>query len=315
MNRLFLLISLFLLVYTSLRAEESPFFFTRQIMESHLSSYSEEERSAIAQDLAVVGSVCFSDLKDECGHEHPFYLATAGAPGARKSTILERFLKSHAEFGNAVYLDPDQRGLKFMVHTYHKRSLCALATAECQEYTLVEKKAYGKWRGASNYITVKLIEEALRKRFNVIHGTTSTGNHIPAFFEKLHAGGYKIALLLCYCEDEFRKKAVAYRNAQQRFYQATPADFVEKGKLFSQKFKDYFANAEQLYLFWSEDLFTPECLAAVYTGSVCCVHDDDAFRKFIGRYEQDKANLKKDGINIPSWQELENLRSQSYANL
>lgn len=289
-------------VFNFLSAENS-LFFTTEMMQSHLNSYHEDEKQAIAKDLDVVRSVCFPALKEN-PNDVQFYLATAGAPGARKSTILERFLATHPEFSNGVYLDPDQRGLKFMVHTYHQRSLNALICAEHQQYAEVEKNAYEKWRGASNYITIKLMEETFQKHLNVIHGATSTGTHIPFFFERLHAANYKIILLLCSCEDQFRTEALSYRINQQRYYQSTPKDFIEKGLLFSQKLKDYFTHADELYLFWSDHLFTPERLAAVYTSRGTTIYDGDAYEKFIQKYEKDRENLKQKGIEIPSWQQL-----------
>ncbi len=92
---------------------DSCLFFSSKMMESHLQSYSESEKELIEKDLKVVRSVCFDGVKPA---EHaPFFLTTAGGPGSRKSTILERFVASHPEYQGGVYLDPDQRGLKFII--------------------------------------------------------------------------------------------------------------------------------------------------------------------------------------------------------
>ncbi|HNA62074.1 MAG TPA: hypothetical protein PKW79_03250 [Rhabdochlamydiaceae bacterium] len=74
-----------------------------------------------------------------------------------------------------------------------------------------------KWRPASNYIALTLLEEAFARHDNVAYGTTSTGGHIPAFLKKVHDAGYDITLLLCSCDDSIRKAAIEYRNEQQRF--------------------------------------------------------------------------------------------------
>lgn len=279
-------------------AVDDYFFFSPSMMETHLNGYDSEERFLIDKDLEVVKSVCFHNNE---GSERPFYLATAGGPGARKSTILEKFLFAHPEFSNYVYLDPDQRCLKFMVHTYYSRSLCARAVSDFQDYSLARKAAYEKWRGASNYITLVLLEEAFAKRMNIVHGATSTGGHIHKLLQRIKEANYQIALVLCSCEDSTRKQAISYRNEKQCFYQSTPEDDVIKGRFFAQKMPYYFEWADVLYLYWSDDVFSPERLAAVFSDGQVAVCDPEAYRNFISKFERDRADLKKEGIELPDW--------------
>ena len=150
-----------ILMATALQSEEYFMFSPKQVS-SHLVSYDDKEKEDIAKDLEVVRSVCH--VKEAPSKDRPFYLASAGGPGSRKSTILERFIESHPEFQSGVYLDPDQRALKFMAHTYYDKSLNALQVASKPDYLEIQKGAYEKWRGASNYITLMLLEEALQKR-------------------------------------------------------------------------------------------------------------------------------------------------------
>lgn len=281
---------------------EGPLFFSTQMIETHLSGYDKEEKTAIMKDLAIVRDVCFSGKHEN--PERPFYLATAGAPGARKSTILERFLITHPEYAEGVYTDPDQRALKFMVHTYYTRSLNALANASHEKYQMVQKAAYEKWRGASNYIALIVLEEAFQGRFNVIHGSTSTGGHIPLFFEKLKKAGYSLNLILCSCEDSLRAETVNYRCEEQKIYQSTPEDALSKGKFFAQKMEHYFQWADSLYLFWSDALLTPERLAATYINKTLTIHDQEAYSNFVSKYERDRQAFHLEGIEIPSWKEL-----------
>lgn len=94
---------------------QAALFFTPEMISSHLKSYTNEEIRLLNKDLRVVRSVC---LEDSHNTDPCFYLATAGAPGARKTTILEKFVAGHPEYQGGVYLDFDPRTLKFMVHTY-----------------------------------------------------------------------------------------------------------------------------------------------------------------------------------------------------
>jgi len=294
---------IFLTTAFSLNAEEY-FIFSPQQISTHLVSYSDKEKEDIAKDLQVVSSVC--QVKEALSKERPFYLASAGGPGSRKSTILERFIQSHPQYQSGVYLDPDQRALKFMSHTYYNQSLNALKSASNSNYLEIQKAAYEKWRGASNYITLVLLEEALLKRADITHGTTLTGSYVPEFLQKLKAEGYHITLVLCYAEDEVRKDAVEYRNNEQRFYQSTPEDAIAKGKFFTEKLSVYFQHADTLHLYWSDDLLAEERLAATFDKGEMTVDDGCAcvLDRFITKFEKDRDALQAGSKNIPSWEEL-----------
>lgn len=271
---------------------------------THLVSYDGKEKEAIAKDLQVVRSVC--QIKEAVTKDRPFYLATAGGPGSRKSTILERFVQGHPAFQTGVYLDPDQRALKFMVHTYHAQSLNALQAASNPNYLEVEKAAYEKWKEASNYITLTLLEEALQKKADIIHGTTLTGMHIREFLQKLKAEGYHITLVLCYCSDDVRIEAIEYRNTEQRFYRSSPEDAITKGKLFLEKMSVYFQYADTLYLYWSDDLLAEESLAAIFDKGEMIVGDGCAcvLDRFITQFEEDRDALQIENRTLPTWEEL-----------
>jgi len=282
-------------------------FFSPQMISSHLTDYGEEEKMAIEQDLGVVRSICLQEIKENRNQRKPVYLATAGAPGARKTTILERFIKDHPSFSEVAYIDPDQRTLKFMAHTYHSQSLSARSVATYPDYALATKAAYEKWRGGSNYIALTLLEEAFDHSRDIAHGTTSTGAHIPNFLSKVKNAGYEIVLLLCSCEDSFRRQSIQYRNDSQKFYQSTPEDGVSKGKFFSQRMSAYFTYADTLYLFWSDDLSTPERLSAIFADGSLKIVDREAFNRFISKFDADRVLLEREGQQIPSWNELVNL--------
>jgi hypothetical protein len=280
---------------------DDPVFFSKRMRETHIQSYTDEEQATIAQDLAVVRGVCFSNQKT---HAKPIYLATAGGPGARKTTILERALASNSDFANCVYLDPDQRGLKFMLNTYVSRSLANIRLAEFEHYTDAQKAAYEKWRGASNWIALTLLEEAFAQKKDIAYGTTSTGGHMAEFFPKVKQAGYEIVLLLCYAPDDVRQKAVEYRNEEQKFFQSTPQDVISKGKAFPERMPVYFAHADTLYLYWSDDYSSPERVGAVLKDGVLQILDSTAYKSFVKKYEKDRETLSKEGKSIPSWAQL-----------
>ena len=280
----------------SLQAE---LFFTPQMIAKHLETYTEDEVRLLNKDLAVVRSVCLDGTQNASNR---FYLATAGAPGARKTTILEKFLADHPEYQEGVYLDPDPRTLRFMVHTYYAQSLNPLTISQAQDYNQVIKNAYNRWRAGSNYIVLSLFEEAVASGRSIVYGTTSTGSHISSFFDKLKENGYQIVLLLCSCPDQLRQEAVEYRNQEIRFYQSSPEDAVAKGKFFPQRMGAYFAHADLMYLYWSDDLFSPEKLAAIWRNGKLEVHDSDAMQRFVEKYEMDRSALAAEGQVIASFE-------------
>lgn len=278
---------------------QAELFFSPQMISKHLETYTDKEIQLLEKDLDVVRSIC---LDDTCNTDTRFYLATAGGPGARKTTILEKFIATHPEYQKGVYLDPDPRTLKFMVHTYYAQSLNPLMISQSKDYDEVIKNAYGKWRYGSNYIVLTLFEEAIAAGRSIIYGTTSTGAHIPNFFAKLKENDYQIVLLLCSCPDDLRKEAIEYRNKIVRFYQSSPEDAVAKGKFFPQRMGAYFNYADLMYFYWSDDLDSPERLAAVWRNGKLEVHDSEAMQRFAEKYEVDRQILASEGQIIPAFE-------------
>ena len=273
-------------------------FFTPEMISTHIKGYNEEELVLIKKDLGVVRSVC---LEGTHNTEKKFYLATAGAPGALKTTILEKFIATHPEYAGGVYLDPDPRTLKFMVHTYYARSLSALAIASAASYDEAIRNAYEKWRGASNYIVLTLLEEAFDAGRSIFYGTTSTGGHMATFCSKLKENGYEVIFLMCSCSDALRYESVDYRNKVVRFYQSTPEDTIVKGVLFPQRMPVYFEYADKLYFYWNDSHFGGERLAGIWQKGKLEIHDADAMTFFIEKYEEDRKTLAEKGTTIPSF--------------
>lgn len=281
--------------------------FDPAVLEGHLKNYSDNEKSLIAKDLKIVEQVCFDDVTLHGGvAKEKVYVATTGAPGARKSTILERFLATDGQrYAPFVYLDPDQRALKFMVHTYQALSLNAAVTAQEQDFTVTQKNAYEKWPAASNYITLVLLDRAIYSSFNIVHGTTSTGPLAPVVVEGCKKQGYKIIFLVCSSKDSFRQEAIAYRNTEQKFYQSTPEDAVQKGLAFPQRMSFFFEKGDEVRLYWSTSLAKPEELVAVFKEGKEEVVNAAAYQAFVAKYEQDRVLLKmKENKDLPSWEEL-----------
>jgi predicted ABC-type ATPase len=287
----------------ALQAEQAILFSQEQLT-TQLREYSEEQKEAIERDFDLVEEVCFWH-KHPPTNRKPVYLASAGAPGARKTTILETILHQEPEFSSTVYLDPDQRALRWMVHTYYEQTLTAYNTKCSESYPMLQREAYNKWRGASNYITNSLLEKALRDNYDIAHGTTMTGEHVGRLLDKVKQQGYHIVLALCGAEDETRSRAILYRNEVQGFYQTDPKDVRDKGEFFPQRMPLYFEKVDELRIYWSDNFDEPEHLGAILKDGKVTILNKEGYIHFVNKYKRDRASLKeKNGISLPSWNEL-----------
>jgi hypothetical protein len=247
--------------------------------DGHLKDYSEDERALIMDDLANIQILCFRGLRPSSGQLT--YVATAGGPGASKSTIMESYLQNHPGF---VYADPDQRALKFMINTYLS-SLNNYATSKAESFTSLLKECYTKWRAASNYIALKILNQAYDQGYNIAHGTTSTAKEVAGLYGRLKQKNYRIVILLCGSTDDNRVKAIENRSKTQLLVQNSAEDTINKGKAFPERFPIYFQYADEMEIYWTDDFAKGSMKAAtVKRGQGIDIHNQEAYNKFLIQY-------------------------------
>ena len=280
--------------------------FDKGFLESWLEGYSEDNISAIQKDLTDIRDLTFrkhSSVK----LEQPTYLATAGGPGAKKSTVLETLLNTQAEYESFVYIDPDQRALKFMTNTYISKSLNLYTVSLFENFREAQKEAYDKWRNASNYIANTLLSSAALGKYNIAHGTTLTGSKVDILLSRIKKLGYKIVLVLCGAKDSLRQQAIKYRTEVQGFYQTEPQDIISKGLLFPLRMSTYFTYADELMLYWSRSIMSPSILGAKIDLTKKKIHitNKKAYQDFVQKYEIDRDKfMKKKEKFLKSWVQL-----------
>jgi len=224
-----------------------------------------------------------------CSPSKPIYIATAGGPGACKSTIINSILQNKfkgffPEFSNMVEVDPDQV-LSYMIHSYVYRK-----THRNYEKNPDDQKffadLYNLYRGSSNFIANTVLNEAFKRGFNIAHGRTSTPLTIIELYKRLKSKDYILGLYLCGADDKIRYEAIMHRATKQASVQADLNDVVKKGEMFSKRFPIYFHYADFIGLFWTEHFQAGSVLAATYTKSedklVPC--DEKAFDSFAHYY-------------------------------
>ena len=248
-----------------------------------LKNYSAEEQALIQIDQHNIETLAFYQKTRIEDGQQPVYIATAGGPGAGKSTILENYLYDKENF---VYTDPDPRTLKFMIMTY-LQELTYGKISLSKSYLILQEKAYTKWRDASNYIATSILNKAFEGHYSIAHGTTSSNKAIENLYKKLKENGYKILLLLCAAPDETRQKAIEHRIKSQAFYQSTPEDVLTKGEAFLENFPIYFTYADEIEIYWTEDVMKGSEKTALFKrGKSYEILNHSAFEKFREFYKK-----------------------------
>lgn len=298
---LYFLLSVIYLISPTLQAD-SYFIYGQKSIEKLLEGYSKEEVELIKKDYKTIKDISLRN-KEIPSQRQPIYLGTAGPPGASKSTILETYLTVDDAYSNVVYIDPDLQALRFMVNTYLSLSFSHYAISQSDSYAQVQKNSYLYWRAGSNYIARSIFEVAYNKKYDIAHGTTSTHPRIVDMYQKLKKNNYKIILILCYCEDENRYKAIGYQKTIQRFYQVTVTDAIEKGKMFPQRFPVYLEYADELILHWVDDFKKDSIIAAKISGNKMTIYNQEAYNKFVDKYQRDAVASAN---QLQSWDELTN---------
>jgi len=253
--------------------------------------FTAERRASVARlaalDRPIVRDVCFRGARLKEGRRR-IYLATAGAPAAGKTTVLEQQIAADPEtYGDLVRADPDVYSMRSMVHTYHDFLLSPLLVAESPDYRSAQRRAYDIARPWSNIFANEVINEAIGAGFSLAHGTTMTGGSVRELLTSIREAGCEVHLLLCYAPDRVRDDSASYRATVQGNYQATAQDVHAKGRLFPQRFASYFSLADRLTLFWRTGVTDRACEAAVYAQGKACVVDETAFDHFRTKYEDD----------------------------
>lgn len=257
-------------------------------VKSLLKEYSDSEKRVIELDLRNITETCFWEKKPTEGQ--PTYVATAGGPGASKSTILETFLQGHPHF---VYADPDPRALRLMINTYYQ-SLTYYNISQASTDLAALESAYKKWRAASNYIACIILNDAFEQGYNIAHGTTSTAKEVEGMYNRLKGKNYKIILLLCGSTDQNRIKSIQNRATTQGFVQSTAEDIVSKGTLFPQRFPIYFKYADEIEIYWTEDFTKGSVKAATFSPHKgISVLNQEAYDRFVNEYEKNREKHKE----------------------
>lgn len=280
--------------------------------------YPEIDRKTVLElveyDRQIVQVLCADSRKPYLApHDEPRHTATAGAPLAGKSTILDQTIAQSPErYAHSVLIDPDRYGMNLMAGTYHGYLMSAGMIANAPDYSYAQQRAYNIARPASNFITLELLNNAVEQQFDIVHGTTMTGGAIRSLMGSLKQKGYGIHLMLCGAEDSMRAEAQEYRARVQGYYQSTPEEVRSKGIAFPQKMADYFELADSLDIYWREDITANAIKAATYENGRRTILDQAAFISFTNKYEADRFILARpengQPILLPAFSSIE----QSY---
>jgi len=245
----------------------------------------------MSKDRTIVREICFGE--SEPGLEptkNKIYLATAGAPCAGKSTVLEQMIHFDNRYKNLVKVDPDRWAMLFMLHTYANYMMSPRMVANAKSYQEAQVKAYDICRPASNIISLEIMNDAVENGLSVAHGTTLTSPHVAGLLKNLKEKGYQIHLLICMASDETRSSAANHRCTAQGYYQSTPEDVREKGILLPQRMQTYFEYADELAFFWRKGANENAILAAQIKEQKFAIIDQEAYQAIVNHHDVNKTS-------------------------
>ena len=209
--------------------------------------YSEHDQGLICSELLAIVDKAFTD-KTTCDQKS--YLTTAGAPCTGKSTFIED--QNRGE--NAIYVDPD-RAVLFSLQIYKK---------DCEQYD--PKKAYEKWRDASNFIANFMLVKAVYDGLNIVHGTTASSERVKKIYAFLKKKNYTIQVELLFADASCRWAALEHREGNGQV-QLTEKDFAGKAApIFARMLDSYLVYANSIHMYYQPQDFyfgrqNPICFA------------------------------------------------------
>ena len=183
-------------------------------------------------------------------------ILTAGAPGVGKTTLIRGLWEN--QDGNLVlaYTCPDDVCLKEMRRTYG----VMVAQDNSPEG---QRKAYNKWRAASNYAHHLITAHLIRQHRSFFFGTTASGDKTGNFLEFLKKNGYLIEILHVTAPDQVRFDSNAKRD--QTFIQTTDQDVLNKQLLVHQRIQDTFLKyADRINFYFRKGVDQAPILAATW---------------------------------------------------
>jgi predicted ABC-type ATPase len=267
--------------------------------------YAPAERNWLDMDKRYIVESLFHGKQPVAHGEPKIYLATAGGPGAGKTTILEQYLAAakEASYRSMVVSDPDQPILRMMgnLNVRHMQSLARVADAGSTG--AANKAAYDFCRDGSNYIAYAVLNKAVAGGYNIAHGTTSTGDKVPDNVSLLKAQGYQVHYLLVAAPDKVRTQNVQHRVTAQANYQSTPEDVKDKGGRFWEMLPFYFKQADKVDLYFSAKPLQQNHVATV-VGNAVTVHDAKGLSGFVREYEKVREASAANGKPLPALAEV-----------
>lgn len=217
-----------------------------------LDSYSDNDLMLIYEDLVTMRDQIF-----EQASRAPTYLATAGAPGCGKTTLLERLIGDSKKLRFA-YIDPDAF-LNQMERTYR---------ADIAKNRRTPAQAYTHWRDASNFMANFLLALALKEGFAIAHGTTMTSPHIKKMLQSIQSTyDYQIELLHLTVEEPIRVASKLKRESSGDF-RCTQVDFENKLAMFHHRLPDYLLTAQKIDFYFRSEMDKNRLVATFRDGEL-----------------------------------------------
>lgn len=99
-------------------------------------------------------------------------------------------------------------------------------------------------------------------------------------YENVRRAGYEIHILIVGASEQVRLESARRRFEVEHSHATSPADLIEKGRLFYERLPVYFEKSDRLSVFWRDAADHSTVLAATAEKGQVTIHNADALRAF-----------------------------------
>ncbi len=240
------------------------------------------------------------DIEGLKGFLKPLYIASAGGPGAGKSTALFQYVSSlfNVDVPKEAWHESSLSEAMSKIFTEvpaalvspDRRGILSLALKNRDEPTS-DRAFYLKWRWASNFLSNVALNVAFQNRRNIVHDTTLSGRTALDNLKALKNSGYCLAVFMQGAPLRTREEAADKRN--ETFFQSLKGNVTDQDTAFAEKISQIVPLTDLAVIGWRNAANEEAKQVAKIANGTLLVLDEEGFERYCSAYPQ-MAELKND---------------------
>lgn len=244
--------------------------------------------------------------------ETPLYIASAGGPGAGKSTALLQYVAeifdvavpaewwvepSLSKAINKIFFgivpqtkegDPDKvldkKNIPAVLVSPDRRGILSLAL-EMRGQPTSDREFYLEYRAASNFLSNFVLNAAFHGKRGIVHDTTLSSPAAVNNLMALRNAGYFIGIFMQGAPLNTREEAADERN--KVFFQSLKSNVTAQDEVFAKQLPEIVALSHHVVVGWRDGKDEPsKTVAKIYDGRHIHVSDVAGFEKYCAVYPQ-----------------------------